>query len=107
MIHDLAQPVAALGTMRRLGKPDAIHLVVDEKAGEHFEASTENPVERMFYAASVLHCLPVGMAESPSAGTGTVMRPSTLRGYASDAGFSSVEILPIEHDIFRFYRLVV
>jgi 2-polyprenyl-3-methyl-5-hydroxy-6-metoxy-1,4-benzoquinol methylase len=106
MIHDLARPTAALATMRQLGKPDAIQLVVDEKAGERFEAATENPMERMFYAASVLHCLPVGMAEAPSAGTGTVMRPSTLRSYASDAGFSSVEILQIDHDIFRFYRLV-
>lgn len=106
MIHDLARPIAALATMRRLGKPDAFHLVVDEKAGDHFEANTENPVERMFYAASVLHCLPVGMADAPSAATGTVMRPSTLRSYATDAGFSSVEVLPIEHDILRFYRLI-
>lgn len=106
MIHDLARPQAALTTMRRLGKPDAIHLVVDERVAETFEAPTANPVERLFYAASVLHCLPVGLSESPSAGTGTVMRPSTFRGYASEAGFSSVDILPIEHDLFRFYQLV-
>jgi hypothetical protein len=34
-----------------------------------------------------------------------VMRSSTLERYASEAGFSRVEILPIEHDSFRFYRL--
>lgn len=106
MIHDLAQPEAALSTMRRLGKPDAVHLVVDEKAAETFEAPTANPVERFLYAASVLHCLPVGMNESPSAATGTVMRPATFLGYAEAAGFSSVEVLPIEHDLFRFYQLV-
>lgn len=105
MIHDLARPQAALATMRRLGKPDAIHLVVDEKAAETFEAPADNPIERLFYAASVLHCLPVGLSESPSAGTGTVMRPDTLRGYAREAGFSSVATLPIEHDLFRFYHL--
>jgi hypothetical protein len=33
------------------------------------------------------------------------MRPDTLRRYASEAGFSQVEILPIHHDFFRFYRL--
>ena len=106
MIHDLARPQAALTTMRRLGKPDASHLVVDEKVAERFEAPTDNPIERLFYAASVLHCLPVGRSESPSAATGTVMRPATLHGYATEAGFSSVEILPIEHDLFRFYHLV-
>lgn len=106
MIHDLARPQAALTTMRTLGKPDAVHLVVDEKTAETLEAPTENPVERFLYAASVLHCLPVGMAESPSAGTGTVMRPATFHRYAEEAGFSTVEILPIEHDMFRFYQLV-
>lgn len=105
MIHDLARPVEALATMRRLGKPDAVHLVMDEKVAETFEAPTENPVERLMYAASVLHCLPVGRTESPSAATGTVMRPATFESYAQRAGFSTVDILPIEHDLFRFYRL--
>ena len=40
------------------------------------------------YAASVLHCLPVGRADTPSAATGTVMRPATFTAYASGAGFS-------------------
>jgi 2-polyprenyl-3-methyl-5-hydroxy-6-metoxy-1,4-benzoquinol methylase len=106
MIHDLARPREALTTMRRLGKTDAVHLVVDEKVAEAFQAPTEDPVERFMYAASVLHCLPVGMTASPTAATGTVMRPATLRGYARDAGFSSVQVLPIEHDLFRFYQLI-
>lgn len=46
------------------------------------------------------------MSSSPSAGTGTMMRPNILRGYAQAAGFRDIEILPIEHDFFRFYRLV-
>jgi hypothetical protein len=37
--------------------------------------------------------------------TGTVMRADTLRRYAAEAAFGSVEILPIENDFFRFYRL--
>jgi len=53
----------------------------------------------------VLHCLPVGMAEQPSAATGTAMRPETLRRYAAEAGFHDCEILPIENDFWRFYRL--
>ena len=106
MIHDLGRPREALATMRRLGKADAVHVVVDEKVADAFEAATENPVERLFYAASVLHCLPVGMTDTPSAATGTVMRPDTFRNYAEAAGFSTIEILPIDHDLFRFYRLV-
>lgn len=105
MIHDLAQPVKALETMRHLGGPDATYLVVDENVAEQFEAPTENPVERFMYAASVLHCLPVGMSDTPSAATGTVMRPDTLRRYAIEAGFTGVDVLAIQNDLFRFYQL--
>jgi len=57
------------------------------------------------YGWSILHCLPVGMVDDGAAGTGTVMRADTLRGYAAEAGFRDVEILPLENFFFRFYRL--
>jgi hypothetical protein len=34
------------------------------------------------------------------------MRPATLRRFARAAGFADVEVLPIEHDFWRFYGLV-
>jgi hypothetical protein len=33
------------------------------------------------------------------------MRPVTVRGFADQAGFSAVIVLPVEHDFWRFYRL--
>ena len=45
------------------------------------------------------------MVEQPSAATGAVMRRGTFERYALDAGFSRVEILPIDHGFFCFYRL--
>ncbi len=90
--------------MRQLvGNAGAV-LVVEERVGETFTAAG-NDVEWMMYGWSILHCLPVGKAEAPSAETGTVMRPDTLRRYALEAGFRSVEILPIDHFFFRLYRL--
>jgi hypothetical protein len=47
----------------------------------------------------------VSRADTPSAATGTVMRTHTVRAYAQQAGFRDVEIVPIEHDFWRFYRL--
>lgn len=105
MLHDLAHPVAALRTARRLTGDGAVPVVImDERAAETFTAPAD-PIERFLYAASVLHCLPVGRCAEHSAATGTVMRPDTLRRYARDAGFRDVTVLPIEHDMFRFYRL--
>jgi 2-polyprenyl-3-methyl-5-hydroxy-6-metoxy-1,4-benzoquinol methylase len=103
-VHDLSDPVGALRAMRTLARDGAAVLIVDERVGETFTPSG-NEVEWMMYGWSVLHCLPVGMAEQPSAATGTVMRASTLGRYAREAGFGEVEILPIDNYLFRFYRL--
>jgi 2-polyprenyl-3-methyl-5-hydroxy-6-metoxy-1,4-benzoquinol methylase len=104
-IHDMSRPVEALRAMRSMAGEDGAVLVVDERVGEDFTAPSDE-IERLMYGFSVVHCLPVGMAEQPSAGTGTVMRPATLRHYATEAGFSGVEVLPIENELWRFYRLV-
>jgi hypothetical protein len=50
--------------------------------------------------------LAVGLLDDDSAGTGTVIRPDTVRSYAIEAGFTRVDVRPIEHDFRRFYRLV-
>ena len=104
-IHDLPQPVDVLSTMRRLVTDDGHVLVMDEKVAEQFPGRGDD-VERAMYGFSLFICLPDGMSHQPSAATGTVMRPDTLRAYARQAGFQDVEILPIDHDHWRFYRLV-
>jgi hypothetical protein len=40
-----------------------------------------------------------------SGGTGTAIRPDTVRAHAGSAGFDRVDVLAIEHDFWRFYRL--
>ena len=103
-VHDLPDPVGVLAGMRRLVAPGGAVLVLDERVPEEFSGPGD-PVEQLLYGCSVLICLPDGMSHEPSRGTGTVMRSATLRGYAEEAGFSSVEVLPVEHDTFRLYRL--
>ncbi len=103
-IHDMPNPVSVLGAMRRLVGEAGSVLVVDEKVADRFTAPGDD-VERYMYGFSILHCLPVGMVEQPSAATGTVMRAETFRRYATEAGFRAIAVLPIEHDFFRFYRL--
>jgi hypothetical protein len=71
-------------------------------------------------AARSIHCVrtsarrnesittPEPAVDTPSRGTGTVMRRSTLTDYATRAGFTSVEeVLPIrDFAFFRFYQLL-
>ena len=103
-IHDLPDPVSVLRTMGALAAPSGTVLVVDERVAETFTAPGDE-IERLMYGYSIACCLPDGRSHTPSVGTGTVMRPATLEGYARQAGFGSVEILPLENDYFRFYRL--
>ena len=105
-VHDMAQPVEALRTMRGLVAEGGAVIVADERVGEAFSAPGTD-VERLNYGFSIIHCLAVGLAERPSAATGTVMRLPTLRAYAQQAGFRDVEVLTIEHDFRAFYRLIV
>jgi SAM-dependent methyltransferase len=104
-VHDLADPVAVLGAMRGMVAPGGTVLVVDERVAEEFTAPGDE-VERLMYGYSLTCCLPDGLSTRPSAGTGTVMRPSTLARYAREAGFAGIDVLPVEHDFFRFYRLL-
>jgi len=103
-VHDLSDPVGALRTMRRLAAEGGTVLIMDERVGDQFAAKAGD-VESMMYGWSILHCLPVGLADPPAVGTGTVMRAGTLRGYALEAGFHEVEVLPIDNFFFQFYRL--
>ncbi len=103
-VHDFADPVAALAAMRALAGDRGAVIVVDERTEDRFIAPA-GEVERLLYGYSLMCCLPDAMSQSPTAATGTVMRPETLRGYATRAGFTDVHTLPVDHEVFRFYRL--
>ena len=103
-VHDMANPVPVLAAIRDALADDGSLVVVDERVAERFAAPGDD-VERFMYGWSITTCLPDGRSRQPSRATGTVMRPDTLRGYADEAGYGSVEVLPIENDFFRFYRL--
>lgn len=103
-LHDMSYPVDVLRTARGLLSQDGRVLVADERTAERF-ALDAGDVERLYYGFSVLHCLPVGMVGENAAGTGTVMREDTVRGYAEKAGFAGCEVAPIDNDFWRFYLL--
>lgn len=104
-LHDMNHPVQALRAARAMLAEHGTVVISDERVAERFAAPGDE-LERSHYGWSVLHCLPVGMMDPDSAGTGAVMRPATVRAYAMQAGFGQVRVLPIEHESWRFYRLM-
>jgi SAM-dependent methyltransferase len=103
-LHDMSYPVDVLRACRGLLAEGGSVVVGDERVPDTFTASGDD-VERLYYGFSIVHCLPVGMVGEGAVGTGTVMRSDTVRRYAEEAGFGGFEILPIENDFYRFYRL--
>jgi SAM-dependent methyltransferase len=104
-LHDMSRPVGALRAARQMLTDVGVLLVVDELVADEFTAPGSDR-DRYNYSWSVVSCLPGAMGDPQTAATGAVMRPSVLRRYATEAGFRDVEILPIETDYWRFYRLI-
>ena len=103
-LHDMARPDEALRAIREALAPGGSVLVADEKVGDHFHAPGDD-LERLMYGWSIVHCLPVAMAEQPSAAIGTVIRADTVQALATAAGLPRVEIVPVDGGFFRLYRL--
>jgi SAM-dependent methyltransferase len=103
-LHDMSYPVDVLRAARGLLHDGGCVIVADERTADRFSLDAGD-VERLYYGFSVTHCLPVGMIGDGAAGTGTLLRPVTVRRYAEEAGLGRFEMLPIENDFYRFYRL--
>src|SRR5215210_2477788 len=103
-VHDIAYPIKALEKMREIIAPRGSVLVGDVKMKEVLREKNDFP-GRFYYNFSVLLCLPQSMAYPDSVATGAAMTPSTFKNYAKEAGFSKIDILPVDHFIWQFYRL--
>jgi SAM-dependent methyltransferase len=103
-VHDFPRPVEALRNARAALRPGGTVLVVDERADETFTAPGDE-VQRFFAAASAIWCLPQGRVGTEPEPIGAVIRPDDMRALARRAGYSAVEVVPIEHPFWRFYRL--
>jgi 2-polyprenyl-3-methyl-5-hydroxy-6-metoxy-1,4-benzoquinol methylase len=104
-LHDMSRPVDALRVARGLLTPSGSVLIADELVADVFTAPASD-LERYHYGWSVVACLPDAMGDPDTAATGAVMRPATLGRYAREAGFRSLEVLPLQTEDWRFYRLV-
>jgi 2-polyprenyl-3-methyl-5-hydroxy-6-metoxy-1,4-benzoquinol methylase len=103
-LHDMSRPADALRVARGMLREPGCVLVADELVEDAFTAPASLE-EQYHYAWSVVACLPAVMGDPDTAATGAVMRPATLRRYASDAGFQGLEILPVNAGMLRLYRL--
>jgi SAM-dependent methyltransferase len=103
-VHDMGHPAEALAGARQALAEDGAVIVMDERVAESPQPG--DPTELFFATASVLWCLPQSRVTADCEAPGTVMRPAIFEAIARRAGWSGIDILPIEHPFWRFYRLV-
>ena len=103
-VHDFPRPVEALRHARSAVRPGGTVLVVDLRAAETFTAPGDE-VQRFFAAAGAVWCVPQGRVGPDPEPVGTLIRPDIVRELAGQAGYAGVDIVPIEHPFWRFYRL--
>jgi SAM-dependent methyltransferase len=102
-VHDFGRPVEALTAARSAVAPGGAVIIMDEATGERPRVG--DPIETFFATVSVTWCLPQSRVGADSEAPGTIMRPAALEAFARRAGWAGAEVLPIEHPVFRFYRL--
>lgn len=103
-LHDMNAPQRALSVAADLLEPGGAILIGDVKVEDEFTAPA-GPLDRMFSAFSVLHCLPATLAEGAGHAHGTVLRAPTVAQWSRQAGLASTTRLAVEHPTWSFYRL--
>ncbi|HZE06758.1 MAG TPA: methyltransferase domain-containing protein [Solirubrobacteraceae bacterium] len=86
-LHDMGDPVGALGHAREALAPDGTVMLVEPRAGDALSENL-NPVGRMFYGASTLFCTPCSLDQEVGLGLGAQAGERRLAEIAAEAGFS-------------------
>ncbi|MCP4575858.1 MAG: class I SAM-dependent methyltransferase [Deltaproteobacteria bacterium] len=103
-IHDQTQPMKALEGIHAILKDGGAFSMVDIAANSDLTQNMDHPMGMFLYTVSLMHCMPVGLAEG---GTGLGMmwgREKAVR-MLKGAGFSQVAVEEIPEDPFNLHFL--
>jgi SAM-dependent methyltransferase len=88
-LHDMGDPVGALGHVKETLAKDGTCMLVEPFAQDKLEDNL-NPVGRLFYAASTMVCTPASLAQEVGLALGAQAGQARLRDVAKKGGFSHV-----------------
>jgi len=101
-IHDQAQPARVLKGISDCLKPDGIFLMQDIAGSSHVQNNMEHPIGPFGYTVSCMHCMTVSLAQGGD-GLGAMWGEELAEKMLGDAGFNSVEVSKLPHDIINVY----
>lgn len=101
-IHDQIDPHAMLDGIHRALKDDGLMLAQDIRSSSHVEKNLDHPVAPFLYTVSTMHCMTVSLAHD-GCGLGTCWGEELALKMFAAAGFTSVAVHTLDHDIMNNY----
>ncbi len=93
VLHDSADPVAIMTSVRKALAPEGTYLVNEPNLSPRLEENINLP-GRMLYAVTTMYCMSVSLANG-GAGIGADINESLLQKFAGKSGFSRFRRLPV------------
>lgn len=101
-IHDQADPAAMLAGIFQALRPTGEYLIQDITGSSHLERNYDRPVAPFLYTISLTHCMTVSLAQGGQ-GLGAMWGEEKCVEMLHEAGFTSVDLHHLEHDIMNTY----
>ncbi|MGZ5449797.1 MAG: class I SAM-dependent methyltransferase [Thermoanaerobaculia bacterium] len=101
-IHEQAFPRLVLRNIANALKRDGVFLMQEVAASSHLARNVENPFAPMLYALSLLHAVPVSLAQDGEA-LGRMWGEERARQMLQEAGFTKTRFDGIAADPLRYY----
>ncbi|WP_436496963.1 methyltransferase domain-containing protein [Actinokineospora sp. HUAS TT18] len=106
VIHDAADPLAILKTIRGALRRDGHYVCLDVNASHRLQDNA-GPLGAYFYGVSVLFCLTTSLAQG-GAGLGTCgFNEHTARQMCAEAGFGAVRRVEMENPFNILYDITI
>ena len=103
VVHDVVDPLAVLGQIRRALRSGGSYLMVEPVAGDCL-AENLHPAGALTYAMSTLHCMTQSLAHG-GVGLGAAWGPRRAEEHCRQAGFTRFERLDVPNPFNAFYRV--
>jgi 2-polyprenyl-3-methyl-5-hydroxy-6-metoxy-1,4-benzoquinol methylase len=104
-IHDQARPDEVLKRIAQALRDDGVLLMQDISGSSELHNNISHPAAPFLYTISCMHCMTVSLALG-GAGLGTMWGKEKATEMLKAAGFRSVEIKDLPHDIQNTYFIV-
>lgn len=104
-VHDQGQPRRVLAGIHRTLRANGIYLMQDIRAHTRMADNVSHPLGTLLYTVSCMHCMTVSLAQGGE-GLGAMWGQELTEQYLRAAGFRSIEVHRLAHDIQNNWYVV-